>query len=197
MKLDLWLLSREDAGQWARMVLVGGRAQLKGTGFQQSLRKAPEDERCLMVSFQQHPGEGGLRQYQPFRGFAKCQNGARTLQAVLPGASGLGFVTANIYRQAMGTLAKRSTWLSFLGSCLLGSCAFDSVPSVRMVRARGRLRLPQHISPACYPASSLLGRRRCQLPEALSQFPEEDPLGGLDQFPRRRFLGGRQLFGSL
>ena len=179
------------------MVLVGGRAQLKGTGFQQSLGKAPEDERCPTVSFQQHPGAGGLRQYQPVRGFARCQNGARALRAVLPGASGLGLVTANIYRQAMGAVAKRSTWPSFLGACLLGSCAFESVPSMHMVRARGRLRLPQHISPACYPASSLLGRRRCQLPGGPSQFPEEDPLGGLDRFPRRRFLGGRLLFGSL
>ena len=40
---------------------IGGRAQLKGTGFRQSLGRAPEDGDCPKLSSQQHSGEGNFR----------------------------------------------------------------------------------------------------------------------------------------
>ena len=40
---------------------IGGRAQLKGTGFRQSLGRAPEDGECPKLSSQQHSGEGHFR----------------------------------------------------------------------------------------------------------------------------------------
>lgn len=40
---------------------IGGWAQLKGTGFPQSLGRALEDGECPKLSSQQHSGEGNFR----------------------------------------------------------------------------------------------------------------------------------------
>ena len=49
-----WAVGQNGAG-------IGGRAQLKGTGFRQSLGRAPEDGDCPKLSSQQHSGEGHFR----------------------------------------------------------------------------------------------------------------------------------------
>lgn len=49
-----WAVSQNGAG-------VGRRAQLKGTGFQQSLGRVPEDGECPKLSSQQRSGEGDFR----------------------------------------------------------------------------------------------------------------------------------------
>lgn len=128
-------------------------------------REGPaQRHRILAVPREGPRSGGGLRQCWPFRGFAKYRNEARASRPVLLGASVLSFVAAVM---GMGTLAKGQTWLSFLGTCLPGSCAFESVPSEPMVRMGGQLWPSQPVGPACYPASSQLGRQRCQLPLVL------------------------------
>lgn len=52
-----WAVGQNGAG-------IGGRAQLKGTGFPQSLGRALEDGECPKLSSQQHSGEGNFRWYQ-------------------------------------------------------------------------------------------------------------------------------------